>query len=170
MKEKETSPLLLVLAFPITLIIATFFARIHITILGSPLYIYPFIYPLTYLFSCIILKETDLKSALSMMAIAQVAQSIAFIIGWVILGKMDQLLMIYTFLAVLIEQLILIYTYDFLIKIKKDTYMPLLILLFVVSLINNFLFGAFIEGYILSVSILARLIYAIILPVLIARK
>lgn len=170
MKSKEKLPAVFILSLPIILIIASTMAHQHISILGSPIYLYAFIYPLTYLFSCWITKKTDLKSALNAMATTLVLQTVVFVLNWIFFNIMDAYLMIYTFLAFFLEQLILIFTYDFLVKIKKDTFMSMFLLLLFVSAINNIFFGAFIEGYCLSLSILPRLAYVVILPAVLARN
>lgn len=170
MKNKEKLPTTFILALPIILIIASTMAYEHINILGTPLYLYAFMYPLTYLFSCWITKKTDLSKALGVMSLALILQSVVFVVKWIFFNSIDAYLMIYTFLAFFLEQLILIFTYNFFIKIEKDTFTPIFLLILFVSIINNVFFGAFIEGYCLSLSILPRLAYAVIIPAIIARN
>ena len=83
---------------------------------------------------------------------------------------MDYFAMIYIFMSVLINQLIFIYTYDFLLKINKNTYLWVFLLVVVVSAIDNAFFGAIIEGKYVSLSILVRIIYAVVIPVVLAKK
>ena len=78
--------------------------------------------------------------------------------------------MIYAFISFLICQLIFIYTYDFLRKIKKDTYGWVFILVAIVSAIDSAFFGAMIEGQLISLSVLVRIIYAVAIPVFLARS
>ena len=170
MENKKSLPLVLVLGLPIILIVSTFMARLHIEIGSSPLYISTFLYPLTYLLICLIIKKTNSKNAFNIMSVALISQSLAFIIEWIMLNKMDCYVMICTFLSFLFSQLILIYTYDFLRKTKKDGYFAILLLIGIVSAIDNAFFGACIEGQTISLSILVRLVYVIIIPLVLAEK
>ena len=104
------------------------------------------------------------------MSITLITTALAYVIQWSILNKIDCLVMIYSFLSFLIGQLIFIYTYDFLIKINKDTYGWVFILFLVVSAIDNAFFGAIIEGEYISLSILVRVIYAVVIPAILAKK
>ena len=58
----------------------------------------------------------------------------------------------------------------FLRKIKKDTYAWVFILFLAVSALDNAFFGAIIEGQYISLSILVRVIYAVVVPAVLARK
>lgn len=169
-KKQETIPLIYLLGMPIIFIVANFLARTHIEILGSPLYFSVLLYPLTYFVSALIVKKAGYKKSLLVMSITLITTALAYVIQWSILNKMDCLVMIYSFLSFLIGQLIFIYTYDFLIKINKDTYGWVFILFLVVSAIDNAFFGAIIEGEYISLSILVRVIYAVVIPAILAKK
>lgn len=170
MKESKKLPLIYLLGMPVVLIIANFMARFHIEIFGSPLYFSVLLYPLTYLFSGMIVKKTDYKKSLLIMAVSLMCAALTFVVQWALLDSIDNFVMIYSFLSFLICQLIFIYTYDFLIKMKKNTYGWVFILVLVVSAIDNAFFGAVIEGQYISVSILIRLAYTVIIPVVLAKK
>lgn len=170
MGKNKSLPLIYVLGMPIIFIIANFMAHLHISIVGSPLYFGILLYPLTFLISGLIIRKTNYKDALRIMAVSLISAALAFVVEWALLDTMDPYLMIYAFLSFLICQLIFIYTYDFLIKIKKDSYIPVLILILIVSAIDNAFFGIIIEGQYISLSILIRLIYVIALPIALARK
>lgn len=170
MKKKQTLPLIYLLGMPIIFIIANFIARVHCEILGSPLYFSAFLYPVTYLISGLIVRKSEYKQGLLMMAISLVSSALTFVVEWALIDRMDYVVMMYAFMSFLIGQLIFIYTYDFLIKIKKDTYGFVFLLLAVVSAIDNAFFGAMIEGQYVSVSILARIIWVVIIPVILAKK
>ena len=169
-KNKDSLPLVNIIGLPIILIIATSIARIHIDVLGSPLYISVFIYPLTYLMTLITLKKTNVKNAMNIMAVSLISQSLAFVISWILLHTLDYSLMIATFISFLINQLIIIVVYDFLYEIRQDSYALLFILLLIVSIIDNVIFGNFIEESIITISILVRIIYLVMIPAIIARK
>ena len=170
MKESKKLPLIYLLGMPIALIIANFMARFHIEIFGSPLYFSVLLYPLTYLFSGMIVKKAGYKKSLLLMSVTLVCAALTFVVQWSLLSTIDNLVMIYSFLSFLICQLIFIYTYDFLIKMKKDTYGWVFLLVLLVSANDNAFFGAMIEGQYVSVSILIRLAYTVIIPVVLARK
>ena len=155
---------------PIIFIIANFVARLHIEILGSPLYFSVLLYPLTFLISGLIIRKTDYKDALRMMAVSLISASLAFVLEWTLLDIMNAYVMIYAFLSFLICQLIFIYGYDFLRKINKDGYFAVVLLILIVSALDNAFFGIMIEGQYLSVSILVRLLYVVVLPVVLAKK
>ena len=104
------------------------------------------------------------------MSVTLVCAALTFVVQWSLLSTIDNLVMIYSFLSFLICQLIFIYTYDFLIKMKKDTYGWVFLLVLLVSAIDNAFFGAMIEGQYVSVSILIRLAYTVIIPVVLAKK
>ncbi len=170
MKESKKLPLIYLLGMPIALIIANFMARFHIEIFGSPLYFSVLLYPLTYLFSGMIVKKAGYKKSLLLMSVTLVCAALTFVVQWSLLSTIDNLVMIYSFLSFLICQLIFIYTYDFLIKMKKDTYGWVFLLVLLVSAIDNAFFGVIIEGQYVSVSILIRLAYTVIIPVMLAKK
>lgn len=104
------------------------------------------------------------------MAVTLITAALTYVMQWALLSSMDYFVMIYSFLSFLIGQLIFIYTYDFLRKINKDTYGWIFILFLVVSAIDDAFFGAIVEGQYISLSILARVIYAVVVPAVLARK
>ena len=169
-KKQETLPLIYLLGMPIIFVIANFLARTHIEILGSPLYFSVLLYPLTYLISGLIVKKTSYKKSLSIMAVALITAALTYVIQWALLSSMDYCVMIYSFLSFLINQLIFIYTYDFLVKINKDTYGVVFVLMLVISAIDNAFYGAIIEGQYVSLSILVRVIYTVVIPAVLAKK
>ena len=169
-KKQETLPLIYLLGMPIIFIVANFLARTHIEILGSPLYFSVLLYPLTYLISGLIVKKASYKKSLLVMAVTLITAALTYVMQWALLSSMDYFVMIYSFLSFLIGQLIFIYTYDFLIKMKKDTYGWVFLLVLLVSAIDNAFFGVIIEGQYVSVSILIRLAYTVIIPVMLAKK
>lgn len=170
MNRKETLPAIYLFGMPIVFILANFIARVHIEILGSPLYFSVLLYPLTYIISGLIVKKSSYKKSLLMMSVSLISAALIFVVKWALLSTMDYYVMIYSFLSFLIGQLIFIYTYDFLIKMKKDTYGWVFLLTVVVSAIDNAFFGIAIEGQYVSVSILIRIVYAVVIPVVLARK
>lgn len=170
MEKNKSIPLIYVVGMPIIFIAANFMAHLHISIAGSPLYFCALLYPLTFLISGLIIKRTNYKDALRIMIVSLISATLAFVVQWTLLDIIDFYLMIYAFLSFLICQLIFIYTYDFLIKIKKDGYVAVFLLTLVVSVLDNAFFGIMIEGQCISLTILIRLIYAIIIPVALARK
>lgn len=170
MKEKQTLPLIYLLGMPIIFIVANFIARTHIEILGSPLYFSVLLYPLIYLISGLVIKRTDYKKGLLVMSVTLISATLTYVVQWSLLSSLDYYVMIYSFLSFLIGQLIFVYTYDFLIKMKKDTYGWVFILVLLVSVIDGAFFGAIIEGQYISLSILVRVIYAVVIPAVLARK
>lgn len=169
-KKQEKLPLIYLLGMPIIFIVANFLARTHVEILGSPLYFSVLLYPLTYLLSGLIVKKASYKKSLLIMAVTLITAALTYVTQWALLSSMDYFVMIYSFLSFLIGQLIFIYTYDFLRKINKDTYGWIFILFLVVSAIDDAFFGAIVEGQYISLSILARVIYAVVVPAVLARK
>ena len=170
MNKKQTLPLICILGMPIILIITSFMTRANINFFGEPLFLSVFLYPLTNLISGLIVKKAGYKKGLLMMSLSLVSSALAFIVQWALLNTMDYFAMIYIFMSVLINQLIFIYTYDFLLKINKNTYLWVFLLVVVVSAIDNAFFGAIIEGKYVSLSILVRIIYAVVIPVFLAKK
>lgn len=169
-KKQETLPLIYLLGMPIIFIVANFLARTHVQILGSPLYFSVLLYPLTYLISGLIVKKTSYKKGLLVMSVTLITAALTYVIQWALLSSMDYFVMIYSFLSFLIGQLIFIYTYDFLRKINKDNYGWVFILVLAVSAIDNAFFGAIVEEQYVSLSILVRVIYAVVVPVVLAKK
>lgn len=171
-KNNKSLPLIYVLGMPVIFIVANFIASLHITIAGSPLYFSVLLYPLTFLISGLIIKRTNnYKDALQIMAVSLISATLAFVVEWALMDKIEACTMIYAFLSFLICQLIFIYTYDFLIKIKKDTYIPVFILaLIVITFLDNAFFGILVEGQTFSLSILIRVLYAVAIPVALAKK
>lgn len=169
-KRKRSVPLIYIIGMPIIFVIANFIATLHIDILGSPLSFSVLLYPLTFLISGLIIKKSDYRNALRIMAISLISASLALVLQWALLDMMNGYVMIYAFLSFLICQLIFIYTYDFLIKIEKDSYMLVFLLVLVISVLDNAFFGILVERQYISLSILIRLIYAVAIPVKLAKK
>lgn len=170
MEKNKSLPLIYVIGMPIIFIVANFMAHLHINIAGSPLYFCVLLYPLTFLISGLIVKKTNYKDALRIMVVSLISATLAFVVQWALLDSIDFYLMIYAFLSFLICQLIFIYTYDFLIKIEKNGYIAVFILTLIVSILDNAFFGMIIEGQYISLSILVRLIYAVAIPIALAKK
>lgn len=169
--KKRKLPLIYIVGMPVILIVANTMAYLNIkTLGGSHIYISVFLYPLTFLISGLIIKKTNYKDALRMMAVSLISASLACVLQWTLLNSMQAWVMIYSFLSFLICQLFFIYTYDFLIKIKKNTYVIVFLLLAIVLGIDHAFFGSIIEEQIISLSILIRCAYAVIFPLCIARK
>ena len=169
-KSKETMPLIYLIGMPIVFIVANFLARTNIEMLGSPLYFSVLLYPLTYLISGLIVKKTDYKKGLVVMGVTLITAALTYVVQWALLNTMDADVMIYSFLSFLIGQLIFIYTYDFFIKMNKDSYGLIFILALAVSALDNAFFGAIIEGQYISLSILIRIVYAVAIPAILAKK
>ncbi len=170
MEKKRSIPLIYILGMPIIFIIANLMAKLHITILGSPLYFSVLLYPLTYFISGLIIKKSDYHNALRIMAISLIAASFALVLEWALFDKMNGYVMIYAFISFLICQLIFIYIYAFLIEIGKDTYMPVFLLIALISILDNAFFGILVERECISLSILIRIIYTVAIPVKLAKK
>ena len=170
MENKTKLPLIYIIGLPIIVLVANALANIKFTILGSYLSVSAFLYPLSFFITCLIIKKTNYKNALRIMIFALAAEALAAVVEWIVLKEMDSYVMIYGYLSLLICQLILIYTYDFLVKKKKDTFIFVFLLLLVVSAIDNAFFGAIIEGQYISFSSLVRLIYAIVLACILTKK
>ena len=169
--NKRKIPLIYIVGMPIILILANTIAYLNIkTLDGSHIYISVFLYPLTFLLSGLIIKKTNYKDALRMMAVSLISASLACILQWSLLNSMHAWVMIYSFLSFLICQLIFIYTYDFLIKINKNTYILVFLLFAIVLGIDHAFYGLIIERQIISLSILIRCAYAVTMPLFIAKK
>ena len=168
MEKSKEIPLVYVIGMPLIFIIASFIARLHVTILGTPLYFSVLLYPLTFLISGLIIKKTDYKEGIAVMTISLISVTLVFVLKWVLFNIMDSWLMIYSFLSFLICQLIFIYGYDFLIKINKDSYMVVFLLMLVILAIDSAFFGVIIEGHNISLSILVRIIYIVAFPIILA--
>lgn len=175
-KEKnKTLPLIYVLSMPAIFIIANCIAGLYFKVEGiyfqiesANLYVSVLLYPLLYLISGLIIRKTNYKDALRMMVVTLIASTLVFVIQWGIYDVINTNISIYAFLSFVICELIFIYTYDFLMKKNKDTYIPLFILIFVISIIDSIFFGALVEGTLSSASLLVRAVYIIILPAMLS--
>ncbi len=169
--KKRKLPLIYIIGMPIILVLANAVAYLKFGIVkGANIYISVFLYPLTFLISGLIIKKTNYKDALQIMAVSLISASLASVIEWALLNIAQPWVMIYSFLSFLICQLIFIYVYDFLIKTKKDTYFIVFLLLALVLGIDHAFFGTIIERQIISESILIRLAYCVIFPLFLAKK
>lgn len=170
MKKNEKIPLIYILGMPIIFIIANSISTVHIELLGSTLYFSVLLYPLIFLISGLIIRKSDYKKAMAIVGLSLISASLEGVFEWIAFDTMNAYVMIYAFMSFLICQLIFIYTYDFLIKINRDTYLPVLILLAIVSSIDNAFFGTIIEGKFITISILVRIIYVVAIPVVLAKN
>ena len=170
MKNNEKIPLIYLLSMPVILILASLFAHLHISILTSPFYLSVLIYPLLLLVLGLIVKKTSHAKAVTVLSVTLVIQSLVFIMQWVLFDVIDYYLMIYTFISVLFCGLLFIYAYDFLRNIKKDTYIYVFLIVLIISILDNMIFGQLIEGNIISLSILVRVLYAVLIPVFLSKN
>ena len=170
MRDRKKIPLIYLIGMPVIFIVANLIGSAHLNIFSAQLYISVLLYPLTYLISGIIVKKSDYKTALIMMVVSLISATLVNVMEWAFLDSIDSLVAIYSFLSFLICQLIFIYTYDFLIKMKKDSYGFVFLLMLVVSLIDYAFYGIIIENHYVSISILIRVLYMAIIPAVLANK
>ena len=170
MEKKERLPLIYILGVPAIFIFANIMTYLKINILGSPLCVSVFFYPLMYLVTGIIIKKSDYKKALIVMLLGFITEILVSVMTWILFDWIDGTLILYSLVSFIICQIIFIYVYDFLIKTKKDTYIPVFLLLAVIEVIDHAFFGPILEGQAFSISILVRVVYAVFMPVILARK
>ncbi len=168
-KEEKLSPIVVV-GMPVIAIIASFVSHIHIPILNSYINVSVFFYPLLMLFLGLIVKKENCSKAISLLAVTLLIQSLTFVLKWVLLDIMDYYLMIYTFLSTLFCGAIFVLAYEFLRKMKIDTYVPMFIVIAAITLVDNEMFSLLIKENFINVSILVRLIYAVVIPVFLAKN
>ena len=170
MDRKKNIPLIYILGIPVIFMIANSISFLHFEILGSPFYVSVMIYPLIYLLTGLVVKRSSYKSALFLMLLGLMTQNLLSVMIWIIADFTNPEVVIYEFLSFLLCQIIFIYTYDFLIKIKKDSYVPIFLLILVIQVIDHAFFGPLVEGQLLSVSIIARVAYTVFIPVVLAKE
>lgn len=170
MKEKRSLPLIFVIGMPIIYIFANFMINSHLALKGNVVSFSVFLYPITYLISGIIIRKTNYKNALRMMGVTVISGALAYVIEWSLLDMLNPWGMICSFLSFLICQLIFIYVFDFLIKIKKDSFFPIWFLAFGVNAIDQAFFGLLLEGKYLSLSIVIRALYILLIAMVLAKK
>lgn len=167
MKENTKLPLLLAVALPILLLLSTEVADISFNIMGQPIYLSTFIFPLTFLVSALISKKTQSKVAITLVILSLIIQCFVFVLKWVFLGDVDYLLIEITFLAFFLSQFILLLGYEVLKEIKKlDKFVHILIVLLVATLIETMFYLPFLANItIISViiTIVIKLVYDLIM-------
>ena len=168
-KEENLSPIVVV-GMPVIAIIASFVSHIHIPILNSYINVSVFFYPLLMLFLGLIVKKESCSKAINLLAVTLLIQSLTFVLKWVLLDIMDYYLMVYTFLSTLFCGIIFVLAYEFLRKMKIDTYFPMFIVIAAITLADNEMFSLLIKENFINVSILVRLIYAVVIPVFLAKN
>ena len=108
--------------------------------------------------------------AIIIMLLGFITEILVSVMTWILFDWIDGALIMYSLISFIICQIIFIYVYDFLRKTKKDTYIPVFILLVVIEAIDHAFFGPVMEGQTFSISILVRVLYAVFMPILLARK
>lgn len=119
MKENTKLPLILILALPILLIISTEVADISFNVMGQPIYLITFIFPLTFLVSALISKKSESKVAISLVILSLILQCLFFVLKWTLLGTINYTLMEVTFFGFFMSQFLLLLGYEVLKEIKK---------------------------------------------------
>lgn len=167
MKENTKLPLLLVAALPILLLLSTEISDISFNVMGQPIYLSTFIFPLTFLVSALISKNTQSKVAITVVILSLIIQCFVFVLKWVFLGSVDYLLMEITFLAFFLSQFLLLLGYEVLIEIRKlDKFGYILMVLLVATLIETMFYVPFLANItIISVmiTIVIKLVYDLIM-------
>lgn len=174
-KENSKLPMILVVALPVLLLLATALADVTFTLFGQVFYASTFLIPLTYLVSCLISKQTESKHALSLVVVALVLQCLEFVILWIFIGSMPYDLMIATFLAFFLSQFFVLLIYELLKETKKDDFSAMLVVMICATMIETIIFYLFTErgtifSSIFNVNVVVKLIYDIIFAKVLARK
>lgn len=167
MKENTKLPLLLVAALPILLLLSTEISDISFNVMGQPIYLSTFIFPLTFLVSALISKNTQSKVAITVVILSLIIQCFVFVLKWVFLGSVDYLLMEITFLAFFLSQFLLLLGYEVLIEIKKlDKFGYILMVLLVATLIETMFYVPFLANITITsvmITIVIKLVYDLIM-------
>ena len=175
--KDKTLPLIYLISMPVIFIVANCIAGLYFKISGiyfeiesANLYVSVLLYPLLYLISGVIIRKTNYKDALRIALVSLISASLVFVIQWGMFDVFNARISVYAFLSFVICQLIFIYTYDFLVKKNKDRYIPIFLLLLVITLIDSILFGALVEGTLSSASMFVRALYLLILPAMLTES
>lgn len=170
MKKEEKLPLILIWGMPVIAIIASMLSNVHINMINSSINASVFFYPLIILLLGLIMKKTNYKRAINLLAVTLIVESLVFVLKWALLDIMDYYLMIYLFTSILFCGLIFIFAFEFLRNFKIDSYVPVFILVLIITLLDNAIFALLVEGEFINLSILVRLGYSVVIPVFLAKN
>ena len=167
MKKNTNLPLILVLALPILLIISTEISDISFNIMGQPIYLINFIFPLTFLVTILISKKAESKITINLIALSLIMQSAVFILKWVLFGTINYLIMEVTFMAFFISHLLLLFGYEILqeFNVTNKFGWLLLVLLIATFIETMFYIIIFTKATIISliITIVIKIIYDLIM-------
>ena len=140
MRENTKLPLILVVALPILLIISTEVADISFNLMGQQIYLFTFIFPLTFLVSSLISKKAESRIAINLVILSLIMQCFMFVIKWVLSGTVDYVLMEVTFLAFFMSHLLLLFGYEILKETKKTEKFGYVLLILLISMFIETMF------------------------------
>lgn len=173
MKKNTNLPLVLVVALPILLILSTEISNISFNIMGQPIYLINFVFPLTFLVTILISKKTESKIAINLIAVSLIMQSAIFILKWVLFGTINYLIMEVTFMAFFISHLLVLFGYEILQEFKVTNKFGWLLFVFLVATLieSMFYIMVFTKVTIISliITITIKLIYDLIMAKILAK-
>ena len=105
-----------------------------------------------------------------MMLVTLITATLAFVIQWVLFSMINAHVAVYAFLSFALCGLIFTFTFNFLERTKIDNYFTIFILILGIMLIDHVLFGAIIEGELLSSSLFVRAVYILVLPAMLSKN
>ena len=167
--ENKKLPLVLILALPILLMLSTELVNFSFNVFGQPFYLITFIFPLTFFVSILISEKTESKNAMWLTILSLTIQAFVFVIKWVLIGKINYILMEITFLGFLFSQMIALFGYEILKETKKDkNFMYLFLILFIVTIIESMFYVLVFPKLTLSIFI-ANFVVKIVYDLIIAK-
>ena len=169
MKENTRLPLVLILALPILLLISTEVADISFNLMGEQIYLFTFIFPLTFLVSALISKKAESRVAITLVIVSLIMQCFMFVIKWVLIGTVNYVLMEVTFLGFFMSQLLLLLGFETLKEMKKsDKFGYLFFVLLISTLIETMFYLSVFSGMTI-ISIIITFAIKIVYDLIIAK-
>lgn len=131
----------------IILVLSNTIVNIPFEVFGTAIKLSAFVYPITFLFSCIILKKYGVLEVIEALVVAIVVQLLMFFLRWVIVGNVNVGVFISSFVSFGISQVSCLCLYSILVRNKMDTIFYVFLVFTICILFDNGVFLSLLKNF-----------------------
>lgn len=131
----------------IILVLSNSIINIPFELFGYSVKLSTFIYPFTFLLSCVIMKKYGVMEVIEALVVAIVVQMLMFFLRWIIVGNINVGLFVSSFVSFSISQAACLCLYSILIRNKMDTIFYVFLVFTICILFDNGVFLSLLKNF-----------------------
>lgn len=131
----------------ILLVLSNTIINIPCEVFGVTIKLSAFVYPFTFLFSCIILKKYGVMEVIEALIVAIVVQLLMFFLRWIIVGNINVGLFVSAFVSFSVSQVACLCLYGILLRNKLDTIFYAFLVFTICILFDNGIFLSLLKNF-----------------------